>query len=312
MEVIGKRKVASDILDDHNLNNDKPHGNRRKLSLEYNCEIQKRDRTEKKNLVTNYSSSFDSQNVAPVATSGPLVLQPEGTSERKILFPQAREPVIVTSNVSTKQSCGFGRKESWEESSDIFQLNGKEKISTSGGTSSKILSEQEPCNNNFSDTDRTGKCYNDAECKKIPPVRKKLSLGSKRMQRTENKENVAPSAVDKPSLSSHQSRSPKKGFGQEMHLDPLVHQHRSNTNNREAVDLENHSMTSSRDKEKKQLNLEQDTTDCSKSGIERKEDSLISETVIVLDSEDSEDEMDGALRSRLLSRRRMGKWRAKA
>ncbi|KAL5835983.1 hypothetical protein ACOSQ4_015480 [Xanthoceras sorbifolium] len=336
MEAKGKRKEVNIIPDERNLSHDKLHGSRRKLSLESSFQFQKRDGHDKKNLVPHHSSLSTPQ-TASMASSGSSVLPPHKCSQQNLHCPQASKLVTGSTNTIRKQSCQFGEKQSLE-SFDSFQIKDRKRMltqshvlpskplsSASHGASSITPSELQPCKD-FIDTGRMGNCSTDAECKKISSAGKKLSLGYKgstQIQKTENKEDVAPvSPVDILSLSSPQSSSIKRGIGRKLSLGPLTQLQGSNENNSQLfVHSENLSAASSmtltaqqhyRCKEKKQPSQEQDAKVSGKSEVQRVEDSPISEAVIVLDSEDSEDEKDGALRSKLLARKRMGKWRAKA
>ncbi|KAK2645702.1 hypothetical protein Ddye_020897 [Dipteronia dyeriana] len=218
--------------------------------------------------------------------------------------PQTSELVAGGANMSTKQSCQFGEKQSLKSLS-----------SASHGP--MTLSNQQP-HKDFIDNDRMGNCSTVAECRKISSVGKRLSLGYKgstQVKKTENKENVAPvSQVDKIPLSTPQSYSTKRGIERILSLGPLTQLQGSNDNNSQLfVHAENLSTASSMTLTKeKQSNQEQAAKVGGKSEVQRVEDLPIPEAVIVLDSEDSEDEKDGGLRSKLLARKRMGKWRVKA
>ncbi|KAK3210735.1 hypothetical protein Dsin_015441 [Dipteronia sinensis] len=305
MEAKGKRKGVNIIPDECNLSRDKLHGSRRKLSLESSCQIQKRDGHDKENLVSNHSAFCDPQ-TASVASSASSVLQSNKCSQQILHPPQTTELVAGSTNMSTKQSCQFSEKQSLKSLS-----------SASHGASSMTLSKQQP-HKDFINNDRMGNCSTVAECRKISSVGKKLSLGYKgstQVKKTENKENVAPvSRVDKLPLSTPQGSSTKRGIGGILSLGPLTQLQGSNDNSSQLfVHAENLSTTSSMTLTKeKQSNQEQAAKVDGKSEVQRVEDLPILEAVIVLDSEDSEDEKDGGLRSKLLARKRLGKWRVKA
>ncbi|KAK4854078.1 hypothetical protein QYF36_018618 [Acer negundo] len=382
MEAKGKRKGVNIIPDECNLSRDKLHGSRRKLSLESSCQIQKRDGHDKENLVSNHSAFRDPQ-TASVASSGSSVLPSNKCSQQILHPPQTSEPVAGSTNMSTKQSCQFGKKQSSKSLSSASHGHDKENLvsnhsafrdpqtasvassgssvlqsnkcsqqilhppqttelvagstnmstkqscqfgekqslkslsSASHGASSMTLSKQQP-HKDFIDNDRMGNCSTVAEWRKISSVGKKLSLGYKgstQVKKMENKENVAPvSRVDKIPLSTPQSSSTKRGIGRILSLGPLNQLQGSNDNNSQLfVHSENLSTASSMTLTKeKQSNQEQAAKVGGKSEVQRVEDLPIPESVIVLDSEDSEDEKDGGLRSKLLARKLMGKWRAKA
>ncbi|KAK0571494.1 hypothetical protein LWI29_017113 [Acer saccharum] len=305
MEAKGKRKGVKIIPDECNLSRDQLHGSRRKLSLEPSCQIQKTDGHDKENLVSNHSAFCDPQ-TASAASSGSSLLPSNKCSQQILHPPQTSELVAGSANMSMKQSCQFGEKQSLKSLS-----------SASHGPSSMTLSKQQP-HKDFIDNDRMGNSSTVAECRKISSVGKKLSLGYKgstQVKKTENKENMAPvSRVDKIPLSTPQSSSTNRGIGRILSLGPLTQLQGSNDNNSQLfVHAENLSTASSMTLTKeKQSNQEQAAKVGGKSEVQRIEDLPIPEAVIVLDSEDSEDEKDGGLRSKLLARKRMGKWRAKA
>jgi ubiquitin-conjugating enzyme E2 T len=191
--------------------------------------------------------------------------------------------------------------------------------------------------------------YGDLNCKRLCTVGKKLALGfrdSSQTKKKDDKENVVP--VHKttilhpksPSMGSSMSKvgefyereseisgldvsRQKCRIGRKLSLGPLAQSQRSNDDHKLLL---SHSQKLSEDPSKA-LHIEQDCRcdDKQKSnyddkiktdvGIKRQKtnESPMSESVIVLDSEDSEDEENVCVRSKsLLARKRIGKWRVKA
>ncbi|XP_059432881.1 uncharacterized protein LOC132166129 [Corylus avellana] len=190
--------------------------------------------------------------------------------------------------------------------------------------------------------------YGDLNCKRFCTVGKKLALGfrdSSQAQKKDDKENVVPvhkTTLPHPKIPSIGSSMSKVGecyereseisgldvnrqkcrIGRKLSLGRPAQLQRTNDHKQ----LLSHSQKLSEDPSKA-LHIEQDgrCDDKRKSNYDDKikiderikrqktNESPISESVIVLDSEDSEDEENVCLRSKsLLARKRIGKWRVKA
>uniref|UniRef100_A0A2N9FY81 E2 ubiquitin-conjugating enzyme n=1 Tax=Fagus sylvatica TaxID=28930 RepID=A0A2N9FY81_FAGSY len=200
--------------------------------------------------------------------------------------------------------------------------------------------------------DRIGNGYSDVNCKKLCSVGKKLSLGFRGLSQTQekdNKENVIPvhqtplSHPKSPSMNLsmppmvsklgkyNESGSGISGLnvnykncriGRKLSLGPLTQLQGSNDDNRQLLslsqklsedpsnDLPMQQDFSCDDKQKlnnvHHVKIDEDTKQ------QNTDTSPIPESVIVLDSEDSEDEGYVSLRKSLLARKRIGKWKAKA
>lgn len=189
----------------------------------------------------------------------------------------------------------------------------------------------------------------DLNCKRLCSVGKKLALGfrdSSQTQKKDDKENVVPvhkTPLLHPKSPSAGSSMSKVGefyereseisgldvsrrkcrIGRKLSLGPHAQLQRSNDDNKQLL---SHSQKLSEDPSNA-LHMQQDCRcdDKQKSNYDdnikidegskrqKTDESPMSELVIVLDSEDSEDEQHVCLRSKsLLARKRIGKWRAKA
>lgn len=191
--------------------------------------------------------------------------------------------------------------------------------------------------------------YGDLNCKRLCTVGKKLALGfrdSSKAQKKDDKENVVPvhkTTLPHPKIPSMGSSMSKVGefyereseisgldvsrqkcrIGRKLSLGPPAQLQRTNDDHKQLL---SHSQKLSEDPSKA-LHIEQDCRcdDKQKSNYDDKiqiderikrqktNESPMSESVIVLDSEDSEDEENVCLRSKsLLARKRIGKWRVRA
>jgi ubiquitin-conjugating enzyme E2 T len=214
-----------------------------------------------------------------------------------------------------------------------------------------VVNSIEPLHKDF--INKMENSYSDLNCKRLCYVGKKLALGfrgSSQTQEKDDKENVVPvhkKPLPQPkspsmgsSMSSFMSKvgefyeresdisgldvSHKKSrIGRKLSLGPLAQLQRSNDDSQLLV---SHSQKLSEDPSNA-LHMQQDCRwdDKQKSNYDnsikidegskrqKTDGSPMSELVIVLDSEDSEDEENVSLRSKsLLARKRIGKWRAKA
>lgn len=320
MEAKGKQKEVNNTLDECNLRQAKLCGTRRKLSLESSCQIQERNGHENENLVANQSPAIS------MDYPGSAMLQHDICSRQKHHLHQTSDPMNGNLSSSSQQPSQFNQKRA--------SINS---FPTSDGDNKKLLAESQvllfQSNSNVSDgtssvslpvdsnklqphkdcVKKMGNGSTDATCKRISSVGKKLSLGSKgssQGQEKDNKENVVP--IHKVPVSSPQNSYRKNGIGRKLTLGPLRQLQGDNYNNCQLPHPENLSMDGmslplSQDHRcnVKQYNPDRDEQ-------QKIEGSPIPEAIVVLDSEDSEEEMDGALRLKLLARKRKGNWRAKA
>lgn len=305
MEAKGKRKqinvfIPSDV---------KLHSTRRKLSLESSNLIQNKDGHEKKNTVPNYNLLGNLQPVS-VASLKSSLLQSSNFSQHNFHHHHKNSE-------STNGSVSMGT------SSGTFQISGhiNEKIHTISSTPpSQSLSGASwtafsgTCNEESPHKDIIDGIGNgsiQANCKKICSVGKKLSPESKcssQLHVKGNKENVAP--IQK-QLSSSQSSFTKSKFGRKLSLGPLT-QLEVNNENKSHSPWEANSIRTDCGCNEKQYNGDH-TGKVAGETEQQKAEPFISDSAIVLDSEDSEEEMDSISRSKLsLARKPMGKWRAKA
>ncbi|KAK9268504.1 hypothetical protein L1049_000256 [Liquidambar formosana] len=290
----GPKTQSKGVVDVHNLSHEKICGTRRKLSLESLGRSQKKDDDDKENVLPNHPSNMQQ------------------------VFPSQSNSNMQQGALPLPQSVNHNELHSWMDP-----------------------------------IDRMGNSFNNTNCKKLSLVGKKLSLGfkgSSQQLEKDNKENELPicnlphpqpqsvsTVSSMPSLTSQPesydcragncgiSVSQKKcGIGRKLSLEPLSQSQGSNDDSNKllsySLDL---STTPS-----KSLPVPEDCSyDGKRQSIQvhdgkigvrikqqRREESPISEAVIVLDSEDSEEERDVYLRSKLsLARKRLaGKWKAKA
>lgn len=168
--------------------------------------------------------------------------------------------------------------------------------------------EKRPCNDSV-DGMENGSSF--AKYNKIRLVGKKLSLGLKgplQGQEKEDKENVVP--MHKMPFSNPQTPG-KTGIGQKISLEPLTQLRVSNEDGSQPP-LHSQNLSLHAFKKQEQSNLHQNSQIAG--GIERwAEESPVAESVIVLDSEDSDEECNGSARSKSsLVRKRIAKRKAQA
>ncbi|KAJ0030362.1 hypothetical protein Pint_13165 [Pistacia integerrima] len=322
----GKRKDISFTLDDCNLRREKLCGTRRKLSLESSCQILKQDGCVMENVLPNQFPLCSPETIS-VTSSGSSLLHASNFRQQKH---HNRELKNGSINTSSKHLCEVDQEKPCR-SLDKFQPNddNNEKIfiqpevlpsqsrpKSSCGAQSMPLSincnELEPCKD-FINT--MGNGSTEVNYKKISSFGKKHSLGFKGLslgQEKDNKENVAP--LRKQPLSSPHRSSTKIGIGRKLSLGPLTHLQDSNNNNSCILShKENLSTDASKSLFLRKENKEQTDQDRGETQQQKTVESPISEVVVVLDSEDSEEERDGVLRSKLLlGRKRMGKYKIRA
>lgn len=325
MGATGKRKDISFTLDDCNLRQEKLCETRRKLSLGSSCQIPKQDGCVMENALPNQSPLCSTETIS-LTFSGSSLLRSSNFSQQKHHNSELKNGSI---NTSSKHLCEVDQEKPWG-SLDKFQLNddNNEKNFTqpqvlpsqshpkaSCGAQSMPLSincdELEPCKGFI---DAMGNGSTEVNCKKISSFGKKHSVGFKGPslgQEKENKENVA--SLRNPLSSPHRS-STKSGIGRKLSLGPLTHLQDSNNNNSCILSHKDNRSTDAskslflRKEEKVQTDQDRGQTQQQKTV-----ETPISEAVVVLDSEDSEEERDGVLRSKLLlGRKRMGKYKIRA
>lgn len=324
MEVEGAKSELKHMIKESNWVQDKLKGTRRKLSLEGFAQLQKRNDNEKENVVSNHVSSCMSKDL-PVASLGSLMPQDADSSREKLH--RIQDSISIDDNINTKPKKlrGFCQKLPLGSSETIDVT--KEKILVI----SQLLSSEIHANtldegasvtaapNHFklqSQKALVDRIENDSyhTSHKRFSVGKKLSLGLRGSSGT-HKENVEPVqkshssvalsvSAAKPPVKENGSESgyanhERHGRGQKQSLSPLAQLQESNNNHIQQQD-------SGWDKKQ-----------CSDQGQNDKlkgtEESLMAEAVIVLDSEDSEEEKSMPLMSKpLLARKRLGKWKLRA
>ncbi|XP_062090766.1 probable ubiquitin-conjugating enzyme E2 37 [Humulus lupulus] len=303
----------------------KLNGNRRKLSLETFTQHQKRNDNEQENVVLNQHSSCTSGDFS-VASLRSSMLQDADCSREGLHLIQDSKSVDENINMKSKKLRGLSQKQPLK-SLEIVDVT-KEKIFAKPQVSSKtnVNSLDEAASVTLALNldklppqkdlgDRIENVSSNMSHKRFCSVGKKLSLGLRRSSGT-HKENVhpilkrpsSPTAVsisaavlplkDKQWESGHGNHE-KQGRGQNLSLCSLSQLQESNNNH---IHEQNNELDKNHFSDKGQNGKQQE-----------EEDSLISEAVIVMDSEDSEEEKSVTLKSKpLLARKRLGKWKLRA
>ncbi|XP_021903281.1 uncharacterized protein LOC110818646 isoform X2 [Carica papaya] len=283
-EVNHKRKEVEGMHYGCNLSHEKPQGTKRKLSLPCSGQVQKRDLDTEN--VLNESLPCEPQSI-PVAYSGMSTLYESIGHRYQVHQSLANKPVTGGINLN-RLLCQSKQKEQ-VESTDSSKTNSGNNQKTFDGD---LLSKNHnvlPSHKDY--TDGTGIGSSATKFKEQQLACKKLSLGfkgSSQKQAEDKKENVMP--VNELSVSNSQIDSTKVAISRKLSLEPLSqlkgstdvdHHHNSQL----VCHLRSHFMNAaeplplpwqSRDAEKQQIS--QDVA----------EESMISEAVVVLDSEDSE------------------------
>ncbi|OMO94078.1 Ubiquitin-conjugating enzyme, E2 [Corchorus capsularis] len=283
-----KRETEKDVLPECNLNREKVNGNGRKLSLKSSNKFED-DFDNKENVDPNCLSSLRQHQASP----GSSLLQVSANSGRK-----------TSLQLSQSQKRPFGSMDSIQTCENVSSRKTGPKLSESQKQPFGSMDSIQTCENvrmlgaaQEDSVDKMEKVSATTKSEKLSSGSKKRSLGLKgsslHRQNESNKENVVP--IHNLPLSKPQTPG-KSGIGRKLSLGPLTQIQKDQKQQRHQLH------TTETDVETKQQKGEEETEECP-----------ISETVIVLDSEDSEDEERGSLRSRMpLARKRLGKWRVKA
>ncbi|KAK6248521.1 hypothetical protein QUC31_020086 [Theobroma cacao] len=273
MEGKRKREKENDVLNECNLNHEKVNGNGWKLSLKSSNQF-KDDFDNKENVDPNYLSSLCQHR----ASSGSSLFQ----ASRIQQLDQHQDGKSANSSIKSsskhcqnqKQPCG---------STDPLQTCENVKM---------LETPQEEFVDRMENVSATTKS------EKVSSVGRKLSLGlkgSSHKQQESNKENVTP--VHNLILPKPQTPG-KSGLGRKLSLGPLTQVQLNCGHNQ-------------KQQSHRPQSIETDV-EIKQKGGEETEESPISEMVVVLDSEDSEEEGHASLRSRMpVARKRLGKWSAK-
>ncbi|PON94558.1 Ubiquitin-fold modifier-conjugating enzyme [Trema orientale] len=327
MEVEGTKKELKHAIQVSNWGQEKMTGNRRKLSLEAFAQLQKRNDNIKENVVPDHISSCKSEDLS-MASLGSLMPQDADCSREELHPIQNSVSVEDNINMKSKKLRGFCQKQPLGSLETIAVSVPKEKIFVTPqllpSTHVNPLDEGAsvtPAPNHFKLqpqkdlVDRIENVTSNTSHQKFCSVGKKLSLGFRGSSGLPKK-NVEPiqtipnssvalstsaavlPSTDKRCESGHGNHE-KQGRGQNLSLCPMAQSQESNNNHFQQRDSK---------WDKKRYNDQGQ-----KEKQKEAEESLISEAVIVLDSEDSEEEKSANLRSKpLLARKRLGKWKLRA
>lgn len=320
MEVEGADKLLKDKPNKCNQSQEKLCGNRRKLSLGALGQSQNKSDNDIEKVVPNHCPSVEPQNV-PVPSSGSFVLLSRNPCKQGL--PQSQDDII---NMRSKRLCQSGSKQSSGslDRSEMIKESRNEMIATPQlprpQLHSGVLSEplpvapaldgvkRQPHENMI---DGMGNGCIDTSRKKLRLGSKKLSLGfrgSLQTQGKDNKENVVP------------QMSEFNGSGSKNLGDNAIAQLEVNNSN-----MLPHSLSVSSCPSKSLPNQHQDFwgdekqhqdyTDIAGATKKKKAEEPArpeSEAVIVLDSEDSEEEKTVPAKTKsVLARKRLGKWRVR-
>lgn len=273
-----KREKENDVLNECNLKHEKGSGKGKKSSSNQFRD----DFDNKENVDPNYLSSLSRHRASSGSSLSQASLSQQLEQHQDGKSGNSNSSIKSSSKLCQSHKQKFGRVETLQ-TCDNLKIHGK-------------------VEEDF--VHRTENVSANTKSEKLNPVAvgKKLSLGLKgssshRQQQVSNKENVIPThnlPLSKPQTPGN------SGLGRKLSLGPLsqIQQERCNQKQQQSHQIQ----STETDLEIKQK------------GIEETEESSISEAVIVLDSEESEEEGRAALlRTRLpLARKRLGKWRVKA
>ncbi|XVE98183.1 hypothetical protein REPUB_Repub03eG0083800 [Reevesia pubescens] len=331
MEVQGLEKEQKHGADEFIPSHKKPQGISQKLSLESTCSNKKKDGDQEVPNHPLFPSDFINQmegkrkrekendvlNECDMNHWGKSSLKSSNQFKDNFDNKENVDPKLLSPLCQHRASSGSSLSQaSSNQQLDQYQ-DGKSANSSKISSSKLCESQKQPfgcidslqtCENvkmlgtdeeDF--VDRIENVSANTKSEKLCSVGKKLSLGlkgSSRRQQESNKENVKP--MHNLPLSKPQTPG-KNGLGGKPSLAPLT-QVQQNCGGKQKQ--QSHLVVQSM---KTEVEIEQ-------KGIEGTEESSISETVFVLDSEDSEEEGPAApLRTRMpLARKRLGKWRVKA
>ncbi|CAL5339302.1 unnamed protein product [Camellia sinensis] len=331
-DVKESKEVSKEMLEENDQNHESPQWTKRKLSLESLGPPQTSGDNDRENLLTDYRSSF-SQNIVMASTESLYVQQDSHRNEKQPHQDKDNKSVKDRVITSSKKLCLVGQKMSFESlKSGQISDNNEEKLQGSLPLPQTIShNEQQPQQDSKG---QTRDDFGSAKRKRLGLVNKKLSLApfsSFRCPDNDNKENAAPiqsSALSYPnSLSIGSTMSSlmpqvgenysditgnrgKKTCHKNNDVNMALHLNSRNLNVTPSKPLSvPHDCKLDEMQQTKQVHEE-----LSGETEQKTKGSPILEAVIVLDSEDSEEESSGSLRSRLLlARKRLpGKWKAKA
>ncbi|XVF34825.1 hypothetical protein REPUB_Repub18cG0091700 [Reevesia pubescens] len=272
MESKRKRENENVVLNECNLNHVKVNRNELKSSLKTSKQ-RKDDFDNKENVDPNYLSS-PYQNGASSGSS----LSPASRNLQQFYQHQdgksANSSIKSSSKLSQSQKQPFGSMDSLQTSENVKMLGTFEEDSVDRKENVSANTKSE---------------------KQLSSVGKKLSLGQKgssHRQKECNKENATP--IHNLPLSKPQTTG-KSGLGRKQSLAPLTQVQQ---------DCEPYQ----RQQSHQVVQSKETDVEIKQKGIEEAEESSISEMVVVLDSEDSEEEAHAApLRTRMpLARKRLG------
>ncbi|KAL6330952.1 hypothetical protein AAG906_009380 [Vitis piasezkii] len=335
MVVKRPKKEPKGGVHDCNPSHEKLCMSRQKLSLESMRETKKRDGgDDKENGVPNYSSSLlNSQ--SPSMASKSLPFPPTSNHyEQQPQQDQDNKPINDYLSIGSGKPHWICRKLSLESSkmsnvddSNDKKISGSPQLSSSqieSNVSHKASPILQTVNHNGlrmnkGCIDGTGHEFTNTKLKKLCSSGKKLSLGlsgSSKTEESDNKENLVPTHESslmpqagecydwKSERCIINASSKKCRIGQKA-MEPLGQWQRSNEKQQSLSIPQIY-----KDGEKQQSNEDEgEAVDVSGA-----EESPMPETIIVLDSEDSDEERNVSQRSRLplACKRLAGKWRAKA
>ncbi|GMN69790.1 hypothetical protein TIFTF001_038844 [Ficus carica] len=329
MEVEATKKESKDTIQDSIRRQEKLNGKRRKLSLMSFAQSQKLNDTEDEDLVSKNISSC-TENLS-LASSGSADRQQEEINQC-----QDRISKDAITNTELKKPHGFCQKQpiGYSEIPDVS----KEKMLVTpqllpSETHTSKSDEPQPQKNCVH---RIEKASSGTSHKKLSLVRKMLSLGSRDPSGTHNKENVELPVYKRPRSSvalsspgtelSGKDEDYESGHGevekqardQKQSLSPLTRLQESDSNQIQPL-VQSESLFSSSKSMSKQQDIGWGKHQCFDQGQSDKtygmtkqkkaEESLVYDAVIVLDSEDSDEEKSMPSRSKPVpARKRLGKW----
>lgn len=330
MEVEATKKESKDTIQDSIRSQEKLNGKRRKLSLMSFSQSQKLNDTEEEDLVSKHISSCMSENLS-LASSGSADRHQEEINQC-----QDRISEDEITNVELKKPHGFGQKQpiGYSEIPDVS----KDKMlvtpqllpSETHASKSDEPQPQKDC------VHRIEKASSGTSHKKLSLVRKKLSLGSRDPSGTHNKENVELPVYKRPRSSvalsspgtelsgkdedyeSGDGKVEKQVRDQKQSPSPLTRLQEGDSNQIQPL-VQSESLFSSSKSMSKQQDIGLSKHQCFDRGQSEKtygmteqkkvEESLVYDAVIVLDSEDSDEEKSMPSRSKPVpARKRLGKW----
>ncbi|XP_024181706.1 uncharacterized protein LOC112187234 isoform X2 [Rosa chinensis] len=329
MEVEGAEKLLKDNPDKFNMNQEKLCGSRWKLSLGALSQSQEKSDNDIQKL--DHCPSVELQNL-PVPSSGSLLPLSRNSYKQGLHPSQGSKLVDDNINMGSKRPRQFGNQQSLGSlsTSQVISENKDEMIVTPqvlpSYSHTNVLSEPLPAapvvdsvkrQPNKDMMDGMGNGSIDTSRKRLCLAGKKLSLGfrgSSQMQGKDNKENVVPQMSEyngSGSKNGGENGSHKKfGIAQLEENNSNMHPHSHNISSYPSKSLpKQHQDFRAAEKQ------HQDYTDITGATKQKKGKETARpecEAVIVLDSEDSEEEKTIPAKSKsVLARKRLGKWRVR-